>query len=64
MVSNAALDLGRQRGRRETISLDAALPGDREQTQPLVDHDPGLGLDMRSRVAAAGPAGVEGLLAI
>ena len=31
---------------------------------PDVEGDPGLGLDMRSRVAAAGPAGVEGLLAI
>jgi len=26
--------------------------------------DPGLGLDMRSRVAAAGPIGIEGLLAV
>src|SRR5260370_35846039 len=28
VVSNAALDLGRQRGRRETRSLDGARPGD------------------------------------
>src|SRR5262249_30541765 len=27
VVSNAALDLGRQRGRRETLSLDAAANG-------------------------------------
>src|SRR5438067_11040616 len=56
VVSNAALDLGRQRGRREAVSLEAALPGDREQTQPLVDHDPGLGLeraDMRHLIDEA-----------
>src|SRR5438094_7375155 len=29
VVSNAALDLGRQRGRRETLSLDAPPNGDR-----------------------------------
>jgi RNA polymerase sigma-70 factor, ECF subfamily len=28
VVSNAALDMGRQRGRRETLSLDAAVAGD------------------------------------
>src|ERR1700676_3655950 len=28
VVSNAALDLGRQRGRRETLSLDASGSGD------------------------------------
>src|SRR6266571_3545696 len=31
VVSNAALDLGRQRGRRETYSLDVFGPGDRER---------------------------------
>jgi myo-inositol-1(or 4)-monophosphatase len=31
---------------------------------PDAGDNPGLGLDMRSRVAAAGPAGIDGLLAI
>jgi myo-inositol-1(or 4)-monophosphatase len=31
---------------------------------PDVDGDPGLGLDMRSRVAAAGPGGLDGLLLV
>jgi myo-inositol-1(or 4)-monophosphatase len=31
---------------------------------PEAGENPSLGLDMRSRVAAAGPAGVEGLLAV
>src|ERR1700745_3424112 len=35
VVSNAALDLGRQRGRRETLSLDTVGPGDRERIDPL-----------------------------
>ena len=34
VVSNAALDLGRQRGRRETLSLDAPGPGDGGDRQP------------------------------
>src|SRR5881394_3102046 len=33
VVSNAALDLGRQRGRREALSLDAA--GEQEQLDPF-----------------------------
>src|SRR5215813_6035358 len=38
VVSNAALDLGRQRGRRETLSLDAAQA--REATDAnLLTHD-------------------------
>jgi RNA polymerase sigma-70 factor, ECF subfamily len=45
VVSNAALDLGRQRGRRETVSLDAPPSGDRESVQPLVFVDPALGLE-------------------
>ena len=45
VVSNAALDLGRQRGRRETLSLDAPANGDREAVQPLAFEDPGLGLE-------------------
>src|SRR5579859_7190538 len=35
VVSNAALDLGRQRGRRETVSLDARASGDPVHAQLL-----------------------------
>src|SRR5215470_6340128 len=35
VVSNAALDLGRQRGRRESLSLDAPRNGDQKIAQPL-----------------------------
>jgi RNA polymerase sigma-70 factor (ECF subfamily) len=45
VVSNAALDLGRQRGRRETISLDVFGPGDRERIDPLLLDDPALGME-------------------
>jgi RNA polymerase sigma-70 factor (ECF subfamily) len=45
VVSNAALDLGRQRGRRETLSLDAPEANEREPNQPLVADDPALGLE-------------------
>src|SRR5271163_2643859 len=45
VVSNAALDLGRQRGRRETLSLDMFGPGDRERIDPLLLDDPALGLE-------------------
>jgi RNA polymerase sigma-70 factor (ECF subfamily) len=45
VVSNAALDLGRQRGRRETLSLDAPETSEREPNQPLVMDDPALGLE-------------------
>jgi RNA polymerase sigma-70 factor (ECF subfamily) len=45
VVSNAALDLGRQRGRRETLSFDAFPPTDREGLQPLALADPALGLE-------------------
>jgi RNA polymerase sigma-70 factor (ECF subfamily) len=45
VVSNAALDFGRQRGRRETLSLDAPSPRDREKTHPLALDDPAVGLE-------------------
>src|SRR6201997_4495665 len=45
VVSNAALDLRRQRGRRETLSLDVFGPGDRERIDPLLLDDPARGLD-------------------
>ncbi len=45
VVSNAALDLGRQRGRRETRSLDVSDNGDPDSPQPLTHDDPALGLE-------------------
>jgi RNA polymerase sigma-70 factor (ECF subfamily) len=44
VVSNASLDLGRQRGRREALSFDALGPQRREALEPLVEPDPGLEL--------------------
>jgi RNA polymerase sigma-70 factor (ECF subfamily) len=44
VVSNAALDLGRQRGRRETVSLDGR-PGEAAHAQLLTLDETGLGLD-------------------
>jgi RNA polymerase sigma-70 factor (ECF subfamily) len=40
VVSNAALDLGRQRARRESVSLDGLAPGDREQAEPQTQANP------------------------
>jgi len=45
VVSNAALDLGRQRSRRETISLDAPDAADRQGCQPVALHDPSRSLE-------------------
>jgi RNA polymerase sigma-70 factor (ECF subfamily) len=45
VVSNAALDLGRARSRRELLSLDAPRESDNELRQPLVTDDPGAGLE-------------------
>jgi RNA polymerase sigma-70 factor (ECF subfamily) len=45
VVSNAALDLGRQRGRRETVSLDASPTGEPVHAQLLTHDDTGQGLD-------------------
>ena len=45
VVSNAALDLGRQRGRRETLSLDALGTNHREECEPLTQQDPGRELE-------------------
>jgi RNA polymerase sigma-70 factor, ECF subfamily len=42
VVSNASLDLGRQRGRRETVSLPGAADGD---GGPSVPDDPTRGLE-------------------
>jgi RNA polymerase sigma-70 factor (ECF subfamily) len=45
VVSNAALDLGRQRGRREALSMDALGPKNREELEPLIEQEPGLELE-------------------
>ncbi|MCC6419428.1 MAG: sigma-70 family RNA polymerase sigma factor [Gemmataceae bacterium] len=45
VVSNAALDLGRQRGRREAVSLDACDGPDRERLAPQSGDDPAAGLE-------------------
>lgn len=45
VVSNAALDLGRQRGRRETLSLEAFGASEQDRVQPLTTEDPALGLE-------------------
>ena len=40
VVSNAALDLGRQRGRREVLSLDSLSSNYREDAEPRTYPDP------------------------
>jgi RNA polymerase sigma-70 factor (ECF subfamily) len=45
VVSNAALDLGRQRGRRETVSLDASTGGDSAHAQLLLTEPTAPGLE-------------------
>ena len=45
VVSNAALDLGRQRGRRETLSLEAAGNGESAHDRLLAADESGLGLE-------------------
>jgi RNA polymerase sigma-70 factor, ECF subfamily len=45
VVSNAAFDLGRQRGRREMVSLDAAHSGDKLPAPLLAGDDVGRGLE-------------------
>ena len=45
VVSNAALDLGRQRGRRETLSIEASSPRDGDAVQPLTPDLTALGLE-------------------
>lgn len=45
VVSNAALDLGRQRGRRETLSLDAVGPDDPDQMIPQTVTNPSENLE-------------------
>lgn len=45
VVSNAALDLGRQRSRRETLSLDGMGSKFREECEPLLHPDPARELE-------------------
>src|ERR1700738_3663833 len=45
VVSNASLDLGRQRGRREAVSFDALGQKNREDFEPLVDDVSGRELE-------------------
>jgi len=45
VVSNAALDLGRQRGRRELLSLNGAVSSHGEGLHPLQFTDPAAGLE-------------------
>lgn len=45
VVSNASLDLGRQRGRREALSMDAIGQAYREELEPMIHPDPGQGLE-------------------
>src|SRR5271170_156806 len=56
VVSNAALDLGRQRSRRETLSLDGLGPKFREECEPLLHPDPARELerlDLRQKLQEA-----------
>src|SRR5207245_10235737 len=45
VVSNAALDFGRQRGRRETLSLDGSSSPDGEAFHPVQIDNPTAGLE-------------------
>jgi RNA polymerase sigma-70 factor (ECF subfamily) len=56
VVSNAALDLGRQRGRRESLSMDGANAKFREENEPVIESDPAHELqrqDLRRKVDEA-----------
>ena len=56
IVSNAALDYGRQRGRREALRLDALAQKTRQDLEPLVMDEPARGLerlDLRQQLQEA-----------
>jgi len=56
VVSNASLDLGRQRGRREALSMDGLAAPERESMEPSVGAFPGVGLErqeLRKQLHAA-----------
>ncbi len=53
VVSNSSLDLGRQRGRCEALSMDAMGQKSREDMEPLVLEEPGRDLeraDLRRKI--------------
>jgi RNA polymerase sigma-70 factor (ECF subfamily) len=45
VVSNASLDLGRQRSRREALSMDALGMKHRQEMEPMVLEEPSRGLE-------------------
>lgn len=45
VVSNAALDLGRRRSRREALSLESIVNSEQESRQLLTSDDSGIGLE-------------------
>lgn len=54
VVSNAALDLGRQRGRRETLTLESGMPRVERETSSEPAPDRGLELeDLRQQLQRA-----------
>lgn len=56
VVSNASFDLGRQRGRRETLSMDALGAKNRQDLEPRIIEEPGRGLersDLRRKLQEA-----------
>jgi RNA polymerase sigma-70 factor (ECF subfamily) len=56
VVSNASLDLGRQRGRREALSMDGMGSQEREGVEPAAGGDPAVGLerqDLRKQLQEA-----------
>ena len=56
VVSNASLDLGRKRGRRDVLSMDSLSQKTREDVEPLIDTEPGKNLermDLRRKLTAA-----------
>lgn len=56
VVSNASLDLGRQRGRHEMISVDSLAPSHRDDVEPAIDIEPGQDLeraDLQAKIQEA-----------
>src|SRR5579862_825992 len=56
VVSNASVDLGRQRGRHETFSIDALGQKNREELEPLTLQEPERNLeraDLRRKLQEA-----------
>lgn len=45
VVSNASMDFGRQRGRRETLSMDSMGARHREEMEPAVPSESSFGLE-------------------